>query len=298
VIGITLGLGAAAVQSVAYVLSRLYVQRRAKSIVDLMVASHLMMGLGCVVALPFLRSAATPSWRTWIGPLLVTAGFYLVGQIGLFYLMRRIEASRVAPLLALKLVAIAAMTVGFQLGPPLSRAQWGAVTLCVLAAFSLNRAGRRLDAPSAGWLVVTCLGYSLSDLGIVRLVQALQPLSWLHASVLGACLCYALCGAIALTAAPFVGDRESRREWVHAWPYAVVWFGGMLLLFGCFAMVGPVFGNILQSTRGPMSVVIGAYAARRGLERIEQPVSREVLWRRLAAAVLMTAAIALFRLWP
>jgi drug/metabolite transporter (DMT)-like permease len=294
VIGIVLGLGAAAVQSVAYVFSRLFVQRRDESIVDLMVASHLIIGLACVVLLPFLWPAALPPWRAWIWPLLGTAGFYLAGQVGLFYLMRRIEASRVAPLLALKLVVIAAMTVGLRLGPALSPMQWAAVGLCVAAAFLLNRAGRGLDVRSVGWLAATCLGYSWSDLSIIQLVKALQPLSPLYASVLGACLCYAVCGVAALAAVPFAGDRASRREWVHAWPYAAAWLIGMLLLFGCFAMEGAVFGNILQSTRGVMSVAIGAYAARRGLVRIEAPVDRAIFWRRLAAAVLMTVAIALF----
>jgi drug/metabolite transporter (DMT)-like permease len=293
-IGIALGLGAAAVQSVAYIFSRLFVQRRDESIVDLMVASHLMIGLACAVVLPFLWPATLPPWRAWLWPLVGAAGFYLAGQVGLFYLMRRIEASRVAPLLALKLVVIAGMTVGLRLGPPLGPMQWGAVGLCVAAAFLLNRAGRGLDTRSIAWLTATCLGYSWSDLSIAQLVKALQPLSPLYAAVFGACLCYALCGVVALAAAPFAGDRASRREWVHAWPYATAWFVGMLLLFGCIALVGPVFGNILQSTRGALSVAIGAYAAKRGLVRIEHPVDRAIFWRRLVAAVLMTAAIALF----
>jgi hypothetical protein len=55
-----------------------------------------------------------------------------------------------------------------------------------------------------------------------------------------------------------------------------------------------VFGNILQSTRGVMSVVLGAALAQMGWHELEQRVDRASLLRRLAAALLMTAAIALY----
>jgi hypothetical protein len=55
-----------------------------------------------------------------------------------------------------------------------------------------------------------------------------------------------------------------------------------------------VFGNIMQSTRGVMSVAIGAALAHLGWHELEQRVDRATLLRRLAAALLMTAAIALY----
>jgi hypothetical protein len=58
--------------------------------------------------------------------------------------------------------------------------------------------------------------------------------------------------------------------------------------------VGVVFGNILQSTRGVMSVAIGAALAHLGWHDLEQRVDRSTLLRRLTAALLMTAAIALY----
>ena len=295
VIGILLGLGAAVSQTVAYLFSRIYVQRREQSILDLMVASHLFMGAAALVMLGMVWPSDMPPLRRYIWPALATAGFYVVGQYGLFSLVRRVEASRVAPLLALKIVVLAGLATLLRQGAPLGAWQWMAVLLCVAGAFLLNRAGRALDGRSMGWLALTIAGYCLSDLSIVQLVKSLEPLPLARAAVVGAGVSYALCGLAALVAMPFAGDRASRREWVHAGPYAAAWFIGMLLLFGCFATVGVVFGNILQSTRGVMSVAIGAALARRGWLRLEEPVSRTLLWRRIAGACLMTFAIVLFQ---
>jgi uncharacterized membrane protein YgdD (TMEM256/DUF423 family) len=65
-------------------------------------------------------------------------------------------------------------------------------------------------------------------------------------------------------------------------------------LYCSFGLVGVVFGNILQSTRGIMSVALGAMLAHLGWHELEQRVDRAMLLRRFAAALLMTAAIAIY----
>ena len=84
-------------------------------------------------------------------------------------------------------------------------------------------------------------------------------------------------------------------DWLHALPFAATWLLSMVFLYACFAFVGPVFGNILQSTRGIISIVLGAGLARLGLEHLEQKVSRPVLRQRIGAAILMCAAVWLFQ---
>jgi len=75
----------------------------------------------------------------------------------------------------------------------------------------------------------------------------------------------------------------------------VSWLGAMLLLFGCFQVLNDVvWGNILQSTRGLISMVLGAAVAGAGMVHLEKKVARGIFWRRMAAALLMSAAIALY----
>ena len=77
---------------------------------------------------------------------------------------------------------------------------------------------------------------------------------------------------------------------------------GMGNIFGSFlaaavrnpAAAPKVFGNVLLSSRGLFAVIIGAVLAHRGWHELEQRVDRATLLRRIAAAVLMTAAIALY----
>jgi hypothetical protein len=76
--------------------------------------------------------------------------------------------------------------------------------------------------------------------------------------------------------------------------YGLVWLGGMLTLYACFGLLGAVFGNVLLSSRGLFAVIIGAVLAHRGWHELEQQIDRAALVRRIAAAVLMTAAIALY----
>jgi hypothetical protein len=68
------------------------------------------------------------------------------------------------------------------------------------------------------------------------------------------------------------------------------------LLFACFGLIGVVYGNVVQSTRGIMAVGIGWIVAHIGHAHLESKVSRRVFRRRVAGAILMTAAVILYRL--
>ena len=79
-------------------------------------------------------------------------------------------------------------------------------------------------------------------------------------------------------------------------PYAAVWFSGMAAFYACFALCGIVLGNIVQNTRGLLSIALGWFVARAGRTDLEERVSRAVLARRVAAALLLLAAVALYAL--
>ena len=106
-----------------------------------------------------------------------------------------------------------------------------------------------------------------------------------------------VCGAIGLAILPWSGAKQ-HGDWRYALPWAVAWLAAMLFLFGCFDRIGVIFGNILQATRGIMSIVLGVAVAALGHLRLEQKVSRGVLVRRIVAAALMFTAIALYSASP
>jgi hypothetical protein len=291
--GILLGLGAAACQSLSYVFSGLFVRTFRRSPHVLLVLAHLAMGLASVVALPLVMSDLTPLLEV-AGPLVLGVVFYLTGQTGLLLALRHTDASRVSPLLGLKLPILAGISVLF-LGAHYAAVQWLALGLCLLAALILNWSGRRIALSSLGWILMACCGYCLSDLNIRLVVGRLQetgmPLA--RAALVGGFLSYTLCGAIALALLPTVPWRE-RRLWGYAVPFAAAWLVAMLLLFACFGAVGVVFGNIVQSTRGLLSILIGLLISGAGYVHLESRASLRVWLRRLAAAALMILSIVLF----
>jgi len=291
-LGILLGLASALFSSISYVFSRLFVIRRHQGVIRLLVLGHAIMGAASLAAFPFLWSAGTPPLGRYVLPLLGTTGAYLFGQAALFGMLRRIDASRVSPLLGLKILILAAIAV-IALRSPLSGGQWLAVALSVGAAMLLGTSGQHLDRRAVAGLLIACLAYCLSDLSIKALVAALADMGPTQSVLYAVSVSYILAGVIAAALLPLAG-KGALGDLRYAVPWAGAWLAAMVSLYACFAAIGVVYGNIVQSTRGLMSVVIGARLAYLGMVHLERKTTRGEFLRRLAAAVLMTGAIALF----
>lgn len=313
-LGVVAGLAAAAASAVSYLISRHH-GRSAGASLRLLLLAHVVMGIACLPLIAWLWPAQMPSPARWLPPLVGSAACYLGGQAVVFAALRRMPASRLAPLLGLKIVMLAVI-VSFLPGVPLDARQWAAVALSVVAAALLRPAGDK--GPAAGLagglgiVLLGCLLFAVSDLCIVGLIDGLQRdglqgdgsqglgsqgLGRLHAGGLAMAITYAVCGAAAASGLRWAGPRDSR-DWTAAGQYAAAWLGGMVALYCCFGTVGALFGNVLQSTRGLMAVAIGPVLAHAGWHDLEERVDRATFARRLAAAALMTAAIAIYAAGP
>jgi len=292
--GVILGFAAAFFQALSYLSSRLFVARLQRSVGALLILSHVLMGLVSVLCLPLVLPQPLPAWRIFLGPLAACSLFYVAGQTALFLALKHSDASRVSPLLGIKLVVLAVIT-SIWMHQRYSASQWAAVFLAVAAAWLLNRSGGALRWQSIAWVLAACLGYSLSDLNIRRLVACFAELGLFRASLLSTLLCYAFLGVGCLPFLPLL-RKQPRQAWLQAAPFAGAWLIAMLCLFACFGSIGVVFGNIVQSTRGLISIALGAAIAGAGLHDIEAHVDAAVQRRRILAALMMLAAIALFHL--
>lgn len=262
----------------------------------MLVLSHVLMGTMAAALLPIVWPQGLPNWHAWAGPLARTAGFYLLGQAGLMISLRYAEPSRVSPMLAFKLVVLAAFTV-FIAQKPIAPLQWIAIGCCVTGAVLLNYVGGTSGRATLA-IAATCLAYSISDWSIaamVRVAMAGSNVPLWQAATWGALACYALCGLVAAALLPAYGSPHAQ-DWIDAMPFAASWLIAMLLLYGCFALVGVVYGNILQSLRGIISVGLGMLVSKRGLFHFEQQAGPGVLARRLTAAALMTLSVILYRI--
>ncbi|HUI93378.1 MAG TPA: EamA family transporter [Chitinivibrionales bacterium] len=295
--GLLLGFGAAFFQSCSYLFSKRYVAKFEKSTVGLLVAAHCIMGIFSLALLPFFLPATMPPFSRYAIPLICGVWSYLAAQACFFLSLKTTEASRVSPLLGLKIIILALISILF-LRQHFSVAQWGGICLSIVAACLLGLLGNRLNVRSWAWVLGACFFYSLSDICIKQLITCFVNLGLLRASVLSTCLSYVLAGLVSVACMPLFPFRSFSR-WRLAFPFAAFWYCGILLLFGCFGSVGVVFGNIVQSTRGVMSIAMGSYVAHKGYDHIEEKVPARILLMRIIAGLLMIGSIALFYLgWP
>ena len=330
-LGVILGLGAAVAQAVSYLFSRRYsleqrdshggesgaregggvgggVGGAAVGAVRLLAVSHAMQGVVCLVTLPWLwpsdlDAAAWPRVAAWcVG----VGGFYIAGQGLLVLALLWTDASRVSPLLGLKVVAVAGVSVVF-LGVSLTAWQWAAVGLASASAVALNFTGGRVPSRAVAAVALCCLGYVMSDVSIRQAVTTLEAggafagsgeLSRVWSGLFLLAVTYVGLGVAAGVVLPLLPGRGSGGggRWLAAMPYAAAWLVSMALFFACLAAVGIVLANILQSTRGIISVALGAALASHGLVHLETRAGPGVVTRRLLAAAMMTAAVGLY-LW-
>ena len=226
---------------------------------------------------------------------------------------RTVDASRVVPLLGMKLLVLAVLNLLIM--PHLTGAkaesygvfQWLGIFLTVGAAFILNKAGQRIPWQSLCWVGMTCLGYASSDTCITMFVRRLQAIGetagdaalagLARPSVAAAFITYVLCGVAGVLLLPLVKRPEgAHRKTVWGWisPFAFCWLTAMLFLYACFARIGTVNGNIVQSTRGIIAILIGALLAALGFTELEEKVGVQVWIRRMIAGVMMFLAIVAF----
>lgn len=292
-VGILLGLLAALFQSISYLCTRLFTERHKNDIGTLLALSHIIMGVISAILVCFLLPRRMPALSSYLSSLLVCTGFYLLGQIFLFWALIKSEPSRVSPLLGMKIIILALISFVF-LHQHLSLAQWIAVLLCSFSVFLLSNSGGKLHRASLILIILACLSYCISDIHIKALVEHFKHLGVFHGAVFSTALCYVLAGAGGVIFL-FVGPHKmSRDTWLYSLPFAFSWLIAMFFLFSCFALIGVVFGNICQSARGVLSIVLGYVIAHLGFHGLETKITRSVLVKRILAAFLMTISITLF----
>lgn len=297
--GVAVGFLAAFLQSCSYLVSARYVRQSGRPAWTLLPPSYLLMGPAALAlaaaTLPFAQGPVP--WRAALGPAAFSTLFCLGANAAMFRLLKSVDASLASPMLGLK-VPMLALFYTFALARPCSGAQWVAVALVLAATAALAVAGRRLSPASWGWLLATCAGFSLADWLIGETFSAVEPAfpSFAPRALFSLAFIYLASVVPAAFALPFCPPLP-RAGWLRwAAPYAAVWFAAMVALYACFATCGIVLGNIVQNTRGLLSIALGWFVARAGRTDLEERVPRAVLVRRVVAAALLLAAIALYAL--
>ena len=291
--GIMAGFVAAALQSCSYVFSRNFVTRHGSPFLLLFYSQLVMSAIG-VVMLPLVMPPGLFNSTAFVWPMAACALTYLMGQGCFFRTLREVEASRLSSLLGLKLLILTLLSFLFYRTLPHWQ-QFAAILICVTAAMLMNWSGGKISLRACFWLFLALTGYSLSDMSIKVLVETIGSGSLVRSSLTAVALSNIFLGLVVLPA--MLKIRVRRPLLVAAIPFALCWMGAMIFLFACFATLGAVFGNVIQSSRGLISVAISVALAHYGYSHLEQRVTRTVWLRRGFAALLMAAAIILYSLY-
>ena len=291
VAGIILGFVTAFLQSGSYIGSAFFI-RKHKSSLDLLLFSQLFMGAVSLVMLPFfmpeLSRAETVRMLIFLLSWVTT---FSLGQLGFFYAQKYIEASRLSSLLGLKIIVLSIMWVLFY-DRNLNALQICGILISSFAAMAMNWSGGNFALRGIAGITFTIICYSLTDFGEFELLNVLNKGGVIKSGITAVLLCYTALGVISL---PILLKR--RWEWkkqLDSIPFAALWLPSQFSLLICFGLLDPVFGNVIQASRGIISVFLGMLVCRLGLNVMENKISGKLWIRRILAALLMIGGIACF----
>ncbi len=337
-LGISFGLLTAWGNTIAYVGSRWFTVGGRGGTLTLIALAHTMLGVAGLVGTLLLwprgladsvaaagagaGAGGASLWALhgdWLLKALAATVMFAAAQAFLLTALRKTEASRVAPLLGVKIAVLAVLSAWLG-GEWLSAGRWAAVVLAVSAGFLLHGAGGQLAWRSTVWVMGAVVSYASCDLLILATIRAVEPVlreadavwwwpsrGWglsgdgggtlvggkLWASYLTAGVVYLMSGVVAAAMLPWFGSRRWQ-VWRASGVYAGGWAIAMVTLYPCFAMVGVVLGAILQSSRALWSIVLGWWLSNNGHAHLEPAHGAAVWVRRGLAAALMVVAVVLY----
>ena len=292
-IGIVCGFIAAFLNSVGYLFSALFLKRCNAPVKLLIFAQTWML----IFTLPFLcflyPEQGIPDPRKFFTALAYWVIVFCTGQASFFMALRHFEASRLSSLLGLKIIVLTVIYMFVQQALP-NGGQWLAVFMAAAAAMMINWSSSG-SWKSRGWIYVfmTLICYSLADINETAMVRCLIDggIPMLKSAFTATVISYVTLGVVTLPGLIFV--RPDKTFTLSA-PYALFWLLSQASLFICYALLLPVFGNVILASRGMFSVLLGAVLAYMGIKNVDAHISRAQWIRRAFAALLMVLAIAIY----
>ncbi|MBN1797735.1 MAG: hypothetical protein JW822_04100 [Spirochaetales bacterium] len=294
IIGIITGLGMAFFQSCSYLGSRFFYIKSGKGGFHLLAIAHVQMGIAAALLLWLVWPANSIPFAGIVWIIIINSFAYMTGQAFFLLALKHANPSQIASLLALKLIGISTGSL-LVLHMSITAFQIAGIVLSLAAVLLLNSSRDRIPVEGLVFSLLAVIGYSVSDICIAVIVKDLELVQVANPSLVGMALVYICTGFMGMIMLPFLKDSLRKPVlWLSALPFAGAWFIAMNLLFYAFLLLGPVFANILQTTRGMISVLLGKIISKRGWIKLEETMPRHAFIRRLGAAMLMTAAVCLF----
>ena len=211
---------------------------------------------------------------------------YIIAQYLIIRLLTATDSSVVSPLLTLKIPVVASISFILS-GQIFSPQQLFAIGMIILLGFYFSSLSGRIKLMPLLIMICICTGYAFADYATVHFMKN-YPGSNIDKTL--ACICwqYVIGGFIAL---PLMFLKKSKLKIIHLWQgksVSLSWLSGTFCWVGCFYLAGVVEGNIIQSLRCVIGVLI-AYAFFR--KYIKDP---NTFKKKLVIAALMFTAVFIY----
>lgn len=294
-LGLLLGFAGALFQAWNYALTKDVQEKYDLSGIRLLGASHLFMGVVCLVPFIFLGyyrfiDASSLLFTFFVVALDLLAQYFINKAIGYS------DSSVVAPLLAVKIPILAFISVLF-LDKGFSIQQIFAITLIISVGWYYSSLSGKLGFNSLICVMLGCVSFCLSDISLtVGLMPYLKNIGvgfWLDQVLIASVLEYIFC---VIPAVPMLFLARGHRLNItvkNVWDTRFIvfaWLASTICIVSCYNLSGVVEGNIIQSLRGVFGVLIAYFFYKK---YIQDP---SLLRKKVFIALVMFMAVAIYHL--
>ena len=245
----------ASLQSLNY----LSTQSSGNKLTTIQTLSAIHVGMG-VIALPCLLFSGLLLQLGWgdLYSLMLVNVPYLLAQLLLLLAINRTDASTVSPLLSLKIPALALIAF-CQSGHLLTLNQALSMLLIVALSFGLCRLNSHQRTSLLPLLLITgtSICYCLSDIAILAFSHKLASPSLYQRAFATVIINYSFCALLSLPI--FVALRTPPRALLDLKIPAISWIAAVFFLIIGFNQSGVLSANVIQSTRGIISIVVAFF---------------------------------------
>lgn len=256
-LGLLLGLFGAACQAANYSFTKECQEKAGLKGLRLLLCAHAFMFVVCLV--PFL---AFGHYRFFDGGVAFWLVFivipYFFGQYFTNAAIAVSDSSVVSPLLTVKIPILALISVFF-MGESFSLTQGVAAIAIVLIGVHFSSISGRISPKPLLLTALGALSYCLSDISMTCLMRHFATAGG-HTRTeqifMGITYEYVACGFASLIIALLLRVKVSARSCVTTWKMGTAWLLSMVGIVGCFNLDGVVAGNIVQSLRAVIGVLI------------------------------------------
>lgn len=293
-LGLALGLFGATCQAANYALTKDAQQKYNLNGLRLLISTHILMF--AAVVLPFFLCGHVRYLNS-------TSLFYSICIVvpylgGTYFINKAIgmsDASIVSPLLTIK-IPILAMISLFLMHKGFNTQQIAAIVIIMSLGWYFSSLSGRIATGSLLCVGAGCLNYCLSDLAMSVLLMpyfgSVGVDSWMEQVFMGITFEYTCCGILALPFLVMGGHRfkvKISNAWQTRW-ITTSWLLNMVGIVSCFNLDGVVEGNIVQSLRSVIGVIIAYLFYRKYIK------DHTTFRKKLFIAIGMFAAVGIYYL--